>query len=76
MGRAGGVLPVHAGQGTWGLEGFQGLGRAWGAQVVRCQPLQLPVHAEQQLLAEAEPTTELHSLVMMALPPPLLPLTM
>lgn len=56
---------------AWGY--FQAEG---GAQVVRCQPVQLPVHAEQQPLALDAPTTELHSPVMIALPPLLPPLIM
>jgi len=51
-------------------------GPSEGAQVVRCQPEQLPVQAEQQLLADDAPTTALHSPVSMALLPPLPPLTM
>ena len=51
-------------------------GTSGGAQEVRCQPEQLPVQAEQQLLADDAPTTALHSPVSMALLPPLPPLTM
>lgn len=61
---------------TWLHDAQKSVEAEGGAQVVRCQPVQLPVHAEQQPLALDAPTTELHSPVMIALPPLLPPLIM
>ncbi len=69
-------LPAQAGQPQRQQRRAPAGGPGGGAQVVRCQPEQLPVQAEQQLLAEDAPTTALHSPVSMALLPPLPPLTM